>query len=328
MSESQLATALERYIGHTLHDHTKVAEVGAVPNLPVFMNRMYEFYEGQIAGRRCVFLASLSDASTPARVAKHIGLVRAVEDATVIFVARSLSAHNRARLIKHGIPFVVLENQIYLPELAMDLREHFRAPKQNRTDSLSPTAQAVLFHYLLRLDSAATTPSLLAAQLHYSAMSIGRAFNDLAATDFAHIEQRGKEKHIQFDAEGQELLDAMRNFLRSPVRSEKFVRGSITKGALKLAGESALSERTELSAPPVTTFAVVASDWKKIAQAHDLVETGQYEADCIVETWAYNPAALSDAPIVDPLSLHAQFHDHQDERVSIAADALLEDMAW
>ncbi|MGI9228903.1 MAG: hypothetical protein ACR2P9_03490 [Gammaproteobacteria bacterium] len=328
MSKTQFVATLEQHISHTLHYPIRVAAVGVAPSLPVFMGRMYQFYEGHLFGKRCIFLVSLGDATTPAEIAKHIGLVRAVEDAIVVYAAQSLSAHNRARLIKHGISFVVPGNQIYFPELEMDLREHFLTIRKIHTARLSPATQTVLFHHLLRLDSAAITPPLLAAQLHYSAMSIGRAFNDLAATGFAHIERRGRERHIQFDSERRRLLNAMRDFLRNPVRSERFVRGRPVKGVLKLAGESALSELTELSAPPITTFAVVASDWEKIAQDHNLIEVGLREADCIVELWAYNPAALSDSSTVDPLSLYAQFHDRRDERVAMAANKLLEDIAW
>ena len=43
----------------------------------------------------------------------------------------------------------------------------------------------------------------------------------------------------------------------------------------------------------------------------------------MVETWSYDPAGLSDGPVVDPLSLYMQFHDHQDERIAIEADKLL-----
>ena len=144
-------------------------------------------------------------------------------------------------------------NQLYMPDLAIDLREHFRARRRRRADILSPAAQAVLFHRL------------------------------------------------------------------------SHVRGF---GALKRAGESALAELTDLSPPPLDTFAVAASDWKKTADHDGLFETDRDNADGIVETWAYDPAGLSGTHVVDRLSLYAQFRDHRDERVSLAAERLLEDMAW
>ena len=159
-------------------------------------------------------------------------------------------------------------------------------------------------------------------------MSIGRAFNDLIDSGLAHTERYGKERHIRFKAEGRELFDAAHDLLRSPIRTEKFVRDGHVAPPLKHSGESALAELTDLSPPPLDAFAVAASDWKTIAQTRGFVETGRGQAAHIVETWAYDPAGLSTARTVDPLSLYAHFRNHRDERVSMAAERLLKEIAW
>ena len=129
-------------------------------------------------------------------------------------------------------------------------------------------------------------------------------------------------------AEGRELFDAAHDLLRSPIRTEKFVRDGHVAPPLKHSGESALAELTDLSPPPLDAFAVAASDWKTIAQTRGFVETGRGQAAHIVETWAYDPAGLSTARTVDPLSLYAHFRNHRDERVSMAAERLLKEIAW
>ena len=323
-----IVAALQRYLEDTLHEPARVAELEHAPSLPSFLSRMYSLLEGHVAGRRCIFLATVDNTATPSDIAKHVALVRPAVDAIVVFVAPWLSAHNRSRLIGQGVPFVVPGRQLYIPHLAMDLRERFRTPKPRRAAGLSPAAQAVLFHRLLQLDDTATAPSLIAARLHYSAMSIGRAFDDLVGAGLAHTERRGKERHIRFQAEGRQLFDAAHDVLRSPVRAEKFIRDAYAPPPLKHAGESALADLTDLSPPPLPAFAVAASDWKIVAQTHELVETDRDRASHIVETWSYDPAALSTAHIVDPLSLYAQFRDHRDERVSMAAERLLDAMPW
>ena len=327
-SDEPSAETLERYLEDTLHDRIRVSPLHNVSNLPSFVSRMYRICDGRIARRRCVFLVTKDRSATPSNIAKHVGLVRSAVDAIVVFVTPALSPHNRARLIRHRVPFVVPGNQLYIPDLAIDLREHFRARRRRRVGILSPAAQAVLFHRLLRLDEAATTPSLIAIPLHYSAMSIGRAFDELVDTGLAQTERHGKERHLRFKAEGRPLFDAARDLLRSPVRAEKFIFHVRGFSALKRAGESALAELTDLSPPPLDTFAIAASDWKETADTCGLFETDRDNADCIVETWAYDPAGLSGAHVVDRLSLYAQFRDHRDERVSMAAERLLEIMAW
>ena len=328
MPAMPIAAALQRYLEDTLHEPARVTALDGAPSLPSFLSRMYSFLEGHVAGRQCMFLATADNTATPSDIAKHVALVRPAVDAIVVFVAPWLSAHNRSRLIGQDVPFVVPGKQLYIPDLAMDLRERFRTARPRRAPGLSPAAQAVLFHRLLRLDQTATTPSRVAAQLHYSAMSTSRAFDDLVGAGLAHTERHGKERHIRFQAEGRQLFDAAHDLLRSPVRTEKFIRGAHAPPPLKRAGESALAELTDLSLPPLPAFAVAASDWKIVAQTHELVETDRDRASNIVETWSYDPAALSTAHIVDPLSLYAQFRDHRDERVSLAAERLLNGMPW
>ena len=328
LSAGPVVSALQRYLEDTLHEPARVVALELAPSFPSFLSRTYSLLEGHVAGRRCIFLATADNTATPSDIAKHVALARPAVDAIVVFVTPWLSAHNRSRLIGHGVPFVVPGKQLYIPDLAMDLRERFRTPKLRRAAGLSPSAQAVLFHRLLRLDEAATTPSLIATQLRYSAMSIGRAFDDLVSAGLAHTDRRGRERRIRFQAEGRQLFDASHDLLRSPVRTEKFIRDARAAPPLKRAGESALAELTALSPPPLEAFAVAASDWRVVAQLCALVETDRDEASHIVETWSYDPAALTAAHTVDPLSLYAQFRDHRDERVAMAAERLLDGMPW
>ncbi len=329
MMEHGFAGTLERYLGETLHARIRVKAFNTISSLPSFLARSYKLYETRIAGRRCVFVAAGEVTGTPSDIAKHVALVHsAVNDAVVVFATPSLSAHNRSRLLGQGIAFVVPGNQLYIPELAMDLREHFRAPRSRTVDGLSPAAQAVLFLHLLRRDEGATTPSAIAERLRYSAMSIGRAFDDLAAAGLAETEKRGKERHLRFRGDGRALLEDARDLLRSPVRAVKFIRDGHIGPILKRAGESALAELTDLSPPRIDTWAVAAGDWKAVAETGGFVETDEYDAAFIVETWSYDPAGLSDDPVVDSLSLYAQFRDHDDERIAMAVERLLEKALW
>ena len=328
LSGEAFAEALERYIGETLHNQVKVNEINQKASLPVFLERSYTFYQTRIVGRQCMLIAARESAATPANIAKHVSLVRSAVDAIVIFAAPSLSAHNRSRLIAQGVAFIVPGNQLYIPDLAMDLREYFRAPKPRGAEGLPPAAQAVFFHFMLRLDEFARTPSAIAERLRYSPMSVGRAFDDLVAVGLAKTEKRGKERHIYFNQDRRELMETARPLLRSPVRSVKHIRDHRPVGNLKLAGETALAKLTDLTPPRIETFAVVASDWKAIAETLEFIEVDEFEESITVETWSYDPAGLSDGPMVDPLSLYAQFHNNRDERISMAAERLLESVLW
>ena len=151
-------------------------------------------------------------------------------------------------------------------------------------------------------------------------MSIGRAFDDLAAAGLAETRKSGKERHLNFNSEGRALLKAAHSFLRSPVRAVKYIRGVRTKPTWKLAGESALAELTNLSEPKIDTYAVAASDWKAIANQTQS-DRGRNRLN-LLSPWKRGPTTQQDYPIhalVDRLSLYAQFWNSGDERVSMAA---------
>lgn len=317
---AQFAAALERYLSETLHLSVPVSESAETGSLPAFLTRTYTFYDAKIAGRRCIFLGVSELPATPGDVAKHVRQVQEKLGGLVALATPALSAHTRARLIQQGVAFVVPGNQLYLPELAIDLREHFRAPKRSGGDSLSPAAQAVLFDHLLGHDEDGATPGRIAKRLGYSGMSIGRAFADLAAAGLAQAEARGKSKFLVFALEGRALLDQATPRLRSPVRSVKYVTGKDPRGWLKYAGESALARLSDLTAPRRDVFAVASGDWKAVARRFGFEETDSYAADYQIESWSYDPAGLSSGSTVDPLSLYAQFHNHGDERVAMAAE--------
>ena len=75
--------------------------------------------------------------------------------------------------------------------------------------------------------------------------------DDLVGAGLVQTERHGRERHIRFQAEGRHLFDAAHDLLRSPVRTEKFIRDVHAAPLLKRAGESALAELTDLSPPPL-----------------------------------------------------------------------------
>ena len=324
----RLAHQIASYVGQILHTTMKVEPESAPSDLPVFLTRAYSFYRADIVGQACLLMLVNDAADTPGDIAKHVRLVEAQGARPVIVGISALSARDRSRLIGQRVSFIVPGNQFYAPELGMDLREHFRTRKAETSDSPSPAAQAVFFHYVLRRNEAASTPSELARDLNYSPMSIGRAFDDLVAIGLAVTEKHGRERHLQFRGDRRELMESVRSLLQSPVRSRKLVWGPHPRPPMLLGGESALSELTDLSPPKLEVFAIAAIEWKGFAASHEYQEHHFDEPDFAVETWSYDPAGLADRQIADPLSLYAQFRDHEDERVAMAAEQLLERVPW
>lgn len=327
----QYPERLERYLEAILQRDVPLHEWDGRKRLPVFLARLYRFFETRIGHTPLLFMAARQAGNhTPAEVRKHVDLANPEFDGVVVYSAERLTASFRARLILTGVAFAIPGNQLYVPQLATDLREHFRGPKPERPDKLSPSAQLVLFFHLLRNErEQPRTPTELAELLPYSTMTVGRAFDELAAAGLAHVERHGRKKLLWFRAERRFLVDTAKTFLIRPERRLDHVRWLQEPPELPLAGEHALARLSDLK-PPATlpVFAVTPRQMRDLL-AVGRAETSEaaYDSDGTLETWRYDPSVLARNDIVDPLSLFAQFWDDPDERLSIAVDRLLEQWA-
>ena len=325
-SADDFAEQLRTYVETTLHQPVQLSRWNGTAGLPTFLSHRYDFFTGSVSHQPCLFAVDRDIISArPTEVAKHLAHIERAFDGIVIYAAQRLSADRRARLIANGVSFIIPRNQLYIPQLALDLREYFRARPKRRPEQLSPVTQTVLFHHLLR-------PPQSAKALHdsYSAMSVWRAYEELRLLDLINITKHGRTNKIEFIAEPSHLIDTARSYLRNPVRSQKNIGAGLILPHIRQAGESALSTLTDLSPPPVSVCAVHYKEWSSVIAASDLTVVEHVEeATSVIELWHYDPMILAHSGVVvDRLSLYAQFWNHPDERVAKAAEDLLEQISW
>ena len=330
--EDQFRERLERYLETVLQRRVSLKDWSGHERLPVFLDRLYRFFDTRIGQTPLLFMsATQAEEHTPAEVAKHLDLAKPEFDGIVVYSAERLAARFRARLIEGGVAFAVPGNQLFVPELATDLREHFRGPKPQRPDRLSPSGQLFLFFHLLEGEQARQwRPTELTEPLGYSLMTMSRAFDELATVGLARIERRGRNKLLWLRAEGRLLIDMAKTLLIRPARRLDHIRWLKEPPDLPLAGEHALARLSDLSppsAPPV--YAVTPEQMRDLLAAEWAVpREADYDSDATLATWRYDPRVLARNGLVDPLSLFAHFWDDPDERMSMAVDRVLERWAW
>lgn len=338
-SSQELFKAAQSYLRATLHVPASLKAWRTRNGLPLFLANGFAYRQTELFGHAILLSVPLSDsAKNPTGLSKQLGSLQRHFEGTIILVLEHLSAYQRSRLIEESVPFIIPGNQLFIPQLAMDLREHFRRRRDFAEDQLSPASQVLFLRHLNLKDVEDARPSDLAETLRYSAMSIGRAFEELEASGLSLVETRGRSKHIQFPEAPRELFEAAAPRLRSPVKAEHWFRApSLPKGFhgsplpehLPAGGESALSERSAMSRPRIVRFAAGPRDWKRL-------QSGEFgkdvdpdeEPNFAIDVWWYDPDIVSGACKVDALSLYLQFRDNPDERLEAAAEQLLEEFAW
>jgi hypothetical protein len=158
-------------------------------HLPYFLKERYGFAQAKFLGLHALLVIDTKpEEQSPALVRKHIDTLHTKDHDDIIYVRAQVTAYNRKRLMEQKIPFIVPGNQMYLPMLAIDLREHFRRIRQE-VPTFSPSTQVVVVYTLLRNAG----PVLITAPpLGYSAVTMPRAFDELEAASLAEVATRGR----------------------------------------------------------------------------------------------------------------------------------------
>ncbi|MDA0791410.1 MAG: hypothetical protein O2780_18390 [Proteobacteria bacterium] len=322
-----LLRATVEHVTDTLGDVSAV-EPWESTGIPVYLLDRYEFHTARILGKRCLLCLEMAGASeTPARLKKHVHLIAEKFGGEVVYVTDNIKAYNRKRLIEQRVPFVVPRRQIYLPGFGIDLREQFSRMKSDKR-SLGAVAQLLVLREIFRGDVAERQLGEWAEQLGYSAMTISRAIDELVTKQIAERHREGRTHSIAFLEKGEALWERSRDCMQSPVRKVVWAESMPSQYQAPLAGESALARYTLLSPPSVDTVAVFDRDKRMRRQLVELPDDAIAEASLRIERWRYDPRAVNEGPVVDELSLWLSLKGHEDERVQIAADQLLEQMRW
>jgi hypothetical protein len=322
-----LLNGLRDYVALVLQVGLEIDKQIVEGSVPSFLMDRYWLVSARLLHRACLLLIPRPGIEeTPAVIAKHCNQLRKfAPDRIVIFVTTSLSAHNRHRLIGQHVSFIIPGNQLFVPDLALDLREHFRVKPEIPSESLSPIAQLLVLASLLGQGLEDETATSLAHRFHYSSMSMGRAFDELSGLGLVELAPVGKYRVIAGTVDRRDLWRNTRAMLRTPVRKKRQVRRPPTHFKAVLAGESALAALTHLASPRTETRAIAASDWKTLAKQFELDQLPAWDEPTIeLETWSYDPEILASGGLVDPISLWLSLPDSPDERFTAAKEALLE----
>ena len=320
----------KRYIHKTLGAEVRLAPWGEDKRLPFFLRNLYTFFEAQLLGTSCILMFDRNEQEqSPAVVRKHMNHMHTFWEGVVIYVRDRVTAYNRKRLIEHKCPFVVPGNQMYLPMLGIDLREHFRQLR-TETHKFSPSTQAMVIHVLLhRTSERIFSPSDIAGRLGYSAMTMTRAFDELESAALGEIFLKGRKRYVRFTESVKDMWDKTQPFLRSPVKKRLHTKLPKPGILAPSAGLRALANYTMLAEPANMVIALSMNDWKSLRRRTDIEELPCLEPGTLeIEVWSYSPSLFAEREVVDRLSLYLSLKESQDERVEAALEEMMRELQW
>lgn len=327
---NKLLREFEHYLRETLQITVAPKEWEDVGNLPFFLRDLYTFFQLTLLDVPCLLMVARdTEGQTPATVRKQMAQVQSKWTGEVIYLCPTLSAYNRKRLIEQRVPFVSPGNQMYLPMLGIDLREHFRQTRISTPGKISPATQAVLIHALLQEKVQGFTPSRLAYALGYTAMTLTRAFTELESLGLGAVFSVGRERVLSFGDNKKDLWERAQVFMRSPVKKRVFIHPPADPWGGLPAGLSALAHKTMLAPPITSVYALGMNDWQAMQLYPGIEVLPHPEAGAVeVEIWHYSPLLFQHEGVVDPFSLYLSLRDNTDERVQSALEKMMAEVLW
>lgn len=264
---------------------------------------------------------------------KHIQQVQKATNHVVVYACKSLSPSERRSLITHHLNFIQPGSQMFIPELAMDLRELVRKRRNEQAVStLLPAAQALLLGRLYEgwdSDSLYTSSAIMGS-FEYSRVTLSKVIDQLLKLNVIEaVQRRGVTNVYSFAATPVEVFKRARPWMRSPVkRTIPIDRPLPLSDSLFLAGETALASYTLLAGPAQPVYGMTRNTFdlmqeEKAFKVADSVD----DVRARVEIWSYR-SLKAENRIADQASLLLSLEDSPDERVQIALDAIREELAW
>jgi len=323
---SQFRRYLHETLGVDVHPEPRDDEI----LLPAFFRNLYTVFEVRLLSVPCLLMIDNQEQEqSPATVRKHMDLLKTKWNGEVVYVRGRVTAYNRKRLIEYKLPFIVPGNQMYLPMLGIDLREHFRKLRKE-TYRFNPSTQALVIHVLLRGSiNSRYSPAEMAGILGYSAMTMTRAFDELESSSLGEIFLEGRERYLRFSDGKNDSWDKAQEYLRSPVKKRIFIEPIYAELSGPRAGFAALAEYSMMAEPTGDTIALSREDWKSFNQRHQVREIPTREPGAMeIEVWGYAPSLFAEGEVVDRLSLYLSLKNDKDERVGDALEQMMKGLHW
>lgn len=297
--------------------------------IPLYMSAGRQFYLVHVLGMPFLLVrVSTQDRFGSIALEKQLGEYKEKAEMEVAFYFDALTKFQRDTLLSRQIPFIVGQDQIYLPFMGLLLTNKKQKETMIKTDRMMPATQCLFLFLLYNKNADFVLKSQAATALNLTRTSITRASEQLKAMGLLEEEAFGKEIHMKLDGQGLELYKKAKKFLISPVQKILYVEETSELKANIVAGESALSKHSMLSAPQYKTFAIAKND--KLVKTLKTVNP-QWQEDiriCCIELWKYNPALFAIDGCVDPISLALSLEENEDERVQGELEIYMEEFEW
>lgn len=242
----------------------------------------------------------------------------------VLFFTK-LNHYSKEVMMNEGIPFIIMDKQMYLPFLGMLLAErHDRKLAPIHTISFLTQKLLLCALYEKWHDMNVTK---IAQRLEVTKMSVSRCLDEIEYLDIDVLDTSGKTRKVSVGEDTKVLWEKINPILRNPVITRFHLAEDIRLE--KKAGISALCEYSLLADNTYPTYAITKKELNEVnIKSFRQISKGE-EKGCEVLELGYF-IDYNENKVQDPLSVLLTLTDNEieDDRVQISIDEMLEEYVW
>lgn len=282
--------------------------------LPLYLD-LYEIQPISLDGVKVLFITPRETLSNVKAVKKHLEKMQSLSGCFVSLMLNDISETRKKSFLENHIPFVVTNNQIYLPFMAIYLQEKNKT-KIEAVSQLTPAAQLVFINFF-KQNSEALAVANFAKKLQFSEMSTTRALRQLVATGLFAIKKgpiTNSNLLVTKVKDKEELFNKIEPYLINPVKNFFYIdKEELNNKELLPSGVTYLSMFSMLGKEELDTWAVYgkATDFKTVTS-----ELTDVSRQARIEIWKYNPKLVCLEETNDSISVYLSLKKSTDARIS------------
>lgn len=281
--------------------------------LPLYLD-LYEIQPISLDGVKVLFITPRETLSNVKALKKHLEKMQSLSGCFVSLLLNDISETRKKSFLENHIPFVVINNQIYLPFMAIYLQEKNKT-KIEAVSQLTPAAQLVFINFF-KQNSEALAVASFAKKLQFSEMSTTRALRQLVATGLFEIKKgtiTNSNLLVTKVKDKEELFNKIEPYLINPVKNFFYIdKEELNNKELLPSGETYLSMFSMLGKEELDTWAFYgkATDFKTATS-----ELTDVSRQARIEIWKYNPKLVCLEETNDSISVYLSLKNSVDARI-------------
>lgn len=287
----------------------------------------YDYYLVKMLDTEFILLKPL-DSMTAEKIEKDLRIIETKSQYYCALAFNSISTYMIKKFLKDKVAFVVEDNQISIPFLALRIRTILQEKKrENIIERFTPLNQLVYLFLLYSEDDVFSIHDL-STKLNISDMSTSRAMNKLENLGLVYSVIRGStnRKKIFNKIDQKEFFEKGKNYLDNPVKKILYVN-SFPKNIKKLKSDlTALSKKTMLSENKRNIYAIYKNE-KKLKDYLVSEEIANENYFPMIQLMKYDVSLLTKDDCVDPITLIEGLKE-KDERIEMAISEMMEGFKW